>query len=76
MQDPSAFRAARSTASDPAPLDGACRIKGNISSKGQRIYHLPGQQAYAQTRISITKGERWFCSQTDATLAGWRRARR
>ncbi|MFT7593539.1 MAG: endonuclease YncB(thermonuclease family) [Paracoccaceae bacterium] len=43
MQDPSAFRATRSMASDPAPTDSACRIKGNISSKGQHIYHLPGQ---------------------------------
>jgi endonuclease YncB( thermonuclease family) len=56
----------------PAP-DG-CRIKGNISRKGTRIFHLPGQQFYDRTRISATKGERWFCSQSQARAAGWRAA--
>ena len=54
---------------------GDCRIKGNISSSGKRIYHLPGQQYYQQTRISTAKGERWFCSEAAARKAGWRRSR-
>lgn len=55
--------------------DPACDIKGNISySGGQRIYHVPGQHYYVETRISLTKGERWFCSEADAQDAGWRRA--
>jgi endonuclease YncB( thermonuclease family) len=54
--------------------DGDCRIKGNISSNG-RIYHMPGQKHYEQTRISTAKGERWFCSESEARAAGWRRAR-
>ena len=53
---------------------GACNIKGNISRKGERIYHVPGQQYYAQTQISPGKGERWFCSEQEARLAGWRRS--
>lgn len=53
-----------------------CRIKGNIASDGDRIYHVPGQQHYAKTRISEGKGERWFCSEAEARTAGWRRARR
>ena len=52
-----------------------CRIKGNISSNG-RIYHMPGQEYYEQTRINTGKGERWFCSEAEARAAGWRRARR
>jgi hypothetical protein len=52
-----------------------CVIKGNISSNG-RIYHVPGQEHYDRTRISPSKGERWFCSESDARAAGWRRARR
>ncbi len=52
-----------------------CRIKGNISSNG-RIYHMPGQKYYEQTRINTGKGERWFCSEAEAKAAGWRRARR
>jgi len=34
-----------------------CPIKGNINAKGERIYHMPGQQAYDDTRINPTKGE-------------------
>lgn len=52
-----------------------CQIKGNISRQGQRIYHLPGQQHYQQTGISIARGERWFCSESQAQEAGWRKAR-
>jgi ssDNA-binding Zn-finger/Zn-ribbon topoisomerase 1 len=55
------------------PLVG-CPIKGNISGSGERIYHLPGQKYYAATRINWFRGERWFCSETAAQAAGWRRA--
>lgn len=54
----------------------SCDIKGNISSKGERIYHVPGQKFYQQTKISEGKGERWFCSEAEARQAGWRKARR
>lgn len=52
-----------------------CLIKGNINSKGARIYHLPGQSNYGATKINEAKGERWFCSEEEARLAGWRPAR-
>ena len=55
---------------------GNCRIKGNISRSGERIYHVPGAQHYERTRISTAKGERWFCSQREARAAGWRKAKR
>ncbi|WP_431841068.1 thermonuclease family protein [Calidifontibacter indicus] len=54
---------------------GACDIKGNISSSGEKIYHVPGQRHYAQTQISPGKGERWFCSESEAQNAGWRRSK-
>jgi hypothetical protein len=55
---------------------GACVIKGNISSAtGERIYHVPGQKYYAATRISPQYGERWFCSEAEARVAGWRKAK-
>lgn len=61
----------------PKALDPACNIKGNISRNGgQRIYHMPGQEYYDDTRIAVTKGERWFCSETAAQSAGWRKARK
>ncbi len=64
-----------SAARQPAPKPG-CAIKGNISSKGARIYHMPGQEHYDRTVIRPDQGERWFCSETEARAAGWRRARR
>ncbi len=58
---------------EKGPAD--CAIKGNVSSNG-RIYHSPGQQHYARTRIDVSDGERWFCSAEEAEAAGWRPARR
>ena len=80
VQDPAAFRAQRQAPQVPAPQvpapTGGCVIKGNVSSKGERIYHMPGQEHYDRTRISPSKGERWFCSEAEARAAGWRRARK
>ncbi len=67
-------RGKRLSANDNQP--GACVIKGNIGRRGTRIYHVPGGQYYARTRIDPSKGERWFCSESEARGAGWRRSRR
>lgn len=57
------------------PLAG-CGVKGNVSpNTGERIYHVPGQEHYWATRISLFNGERWFCSEEAARSAGWRKAR-
>jgi endonuclease YncB( thermonuclease family) len=64
------------TVSAPPETSGGCRIKGNVSANGERIYHLPWQHAYGKTRIDRASGERWFCSETEALSAGWRRALR
>ncbi|NNH46249.1 succinoglycan biosynthesis protein exoi [Rhizobium laguerreae] len=54
----------------------SCRIKGNISIEtGERIFHVPGQRYYAQTKISPQYGERWFCSEYEAWAAGWRKSK-
>ena len=52
-----------------------CDIKGNISSSGEKIYHLPECQSYSKTIIDESAGERWFCSESEALSAGWRKAR-
>ncbi|MDP2119290.1 MAG: hypothetical protein Q8K28_05240 [Hoeflea sp.] len=73
---PFAFHAATS---GTAAVGGtqACVIKGNISIKSrERIYHVPGQEYYDATRISPEYGERWFCTETEARAAGWRKAGR
>jgi hypothetical protein len=33
---------------------------------------MPGGEWYEETRISLGKGERWFCSEAEARSAGWR----
>jgi len=66
-----ADRWARAVADAPK----GCPIKGNISNKGERIYHTPWSPAYAKTRIDKSKGERWFCDEREAIAAGWRAAR-
>ena len=54
-----------------------CDIKGNISiNSGEKIFHVPGQEDYAGTRISPQYGERWFCTEAEARAAGWRKATR
>lgn len=54
---------------------GQCLIKGNISSSGERIYHVPDGQFYDATKIDSSKGERWFCTEAEAQAAGWRRSK-
>ena len=78
---PTAYPTAAPTTAAPisAPVQQAtaCNIKGNISYRtGERIYHVPGGQYYAQTKISSGRGERWFCTEREAVAAGWRRSYR
>jgi len=74
-RDRSAHRPLPATPGQREASSAACRIKGNVSSRGDRIYHVPGQKYYEATRISPGKGERWFCDEAEAKAAGWRRAR-
>jgi hypothetical protein len=57
------------------PQSAGCQIKGNVSSKGDRIYHAPGGKWYDKNEINTSKGERWFCTEADARAAGWRKAK-
>lgn len=74
VQNPSQFRQTR--AIGRIPPDRNCKIKGNISGAGGHIFHKPGQRYYERTGIRPEKGERWFCSVTEARDAGWRAAKR
>ncbi|TCP59134.1 copper amine oxidase-like protein [Tumebacillus sp. BK434] len=54
----------------PTPPSQACgtpTIKGNISSSGEKIYHVPGGQYY-----EATKAEEMFCTKEEAVAAGYR----
>lgn len=59
----------------PAATTSPCAIKGNISRKGDRIYHLPGTRDSDRTQINEASGERLFCSEGEAKAAGWRAPR-
>ena len=52
-----------------------CDIKGNISSSGEKIFHMPDGKYYDQVKITESKGERWFCSEEEAVSQGWRPSR-
>jgi len=54
----------------------SCVIKGNVSARGEHIYHVPGGRYYDATQINPSKGERWFCSEAEAIAAGWRPSKR
>ena len=56
--------------------ENKCLIKGNISSDGEKIYHTPDAQHYSKTRITLGKGDRWFCTEADALQKGWRKSKR
>lgn len=56
-------------ASQAAP-DG-CPIKGNVTSRG-RVYVLPWSRNYDNSRVRTARGERWFCTESEAQAAGWK----
>lgn len=45
-------------------------IKGNISSRNEKIYHVPGGKYYDQT-----KAEKMFCTEEEAIDAGYRKSK-
>lgn len=70
----------QSPSSAPVPIsapvsdNNSCTIKGNISSSGEKIFHVVGCGSYSKTVIDESKGEKWFCSEREALNAGWRKA--
>lgn len=69
-ETPWEFREARWFVEQQIAPDG-CPIKGNISKNGH-IYHTPWSRYYKRTKVSLDRGERWFCSEAEALQAGWR----
>jgi hypothetical protein len=52
--------------------DEDCDIKGNLTTyNGEKIYHVPGGQFY-----EVTKAEEWFCTESEAREAGFRKSER
>ena len=53
----------------------SCVIKGNVNTSGDKIYHMPGQRYYDKTQLNIDEGDRWFCNESDAQSAGFRKSK-
>ena len=62
----------------PTPLpeipNPDCPIKGNISGQ-EKIYHLPHCRDYNKVSISQSKGEQYFCNESQAIQANFRKAK-
>lgn len=69
-QSPADFRAARWAAATKAAPDG-CPIKGRVVRKS-KVYVVPWALDYRQVRVRHRRGERWFCTEQEATRAGFK----
>ncbi|PLS15998.1 nuclease [Bacillus sp. M6-12] len=70
-QDGNGSSGKTSSSAGTSPKTDSCNIKGNISSSGEKIYHVPGGQHY-----EITKAEEMFCTKEEAEAAGYRASMR
>lgn len=52
-----------------------CDVKGNISTNGEKIYHMPGQKYYDKTVVDESRGEKYFCSEEEAQNSGFRKSK-
>ncbi|MDH3476244.1 MAG: thermonuclease family protein, partial [Rhodospirillales bacterium] len=58
--------------SEPGDVVQVCDIKGTIDDKGRRTFYTPLNEQYDAVQVDPSKGERMFCSDDEARLAGWR----
>jgi endonuclease YncB( thermonuclease family) len=73
---PSEFRNGRRTPAPSAtPASESCTIKGNLNARGECIYHMPGSRFYADTVVTPSRGEKYYCSIAEAEAAGCRAPR-
>jgi len=73
---PNAHAVLMASASGPVAPSPDCTIKGNVNSAGECIFHTKKSRWYAQIKMQISKGTRWFCSVEEAEAAGCRETRR
>lgn len=50
---------------------GRGMIKGNINTKGLKIYHMPNQKSYKDVKINFKKGEKYFVTEKEAQDEGF-----
>lgn len=52
------------------PQNPKCNIKGN-AREGKKTYFFPGCGNYSNVSLELDQGDQWFCSESDALLAGF-----
>lgn len=70
---PAEWRAGVRLPDGPADTVEACDVKGTVNDKDQKVYYVPTDKDYDKITIDPARGERLFCSDDSAVLAGWRR---
>lgn len=65
-----AGRRLQANTDDPGQI---CDVKGLLSDTGDRVYLVNTDPDYAAVELDPRRGERLFCSDDEAELAGWRR---
>ena len=52
------------------PKNAKCTIKGKASNK-EKLYQFPGCKYYKDTLVQLHLGDKWFCSEKEALVAGF-----
>jgi len=52
------------------PKNPKCNIKGNVK-EGKKTYFFPGCGNYSNVALELDQGDQWFCSESEATSAGF-----
>ena len=55
------------------PQNSKCNIKGNVR-EGKKTYFFPGCGNYSNVALELDQGDQWFCSENEATAAGFTKA--
>ncbi len=67
---PSDYRAQKWEEAKREAPDG-CPIKGSVRG-GRRYYVVPWARGYERVKVTLSRGERWFCSESEAQEAGFK----
>lgn len=68
---PVAWRQGMRLAAEAAEPAEVCDVKGVVGGDDRRVFYVPTDAAYAAVSVDSARGERLFCSDDEARLAGW-----